>query len=357
MQQRLIKIVKRVGPHLLFWVAVLLIYYQNSQIQDWKRYYWSTMGWILPVDIAAVYFTAYYLVPRYLLQKRYMTFLLLFFVSNAFFILLENAIYHFHLNPLHYENYDKPFFFLPSIWRITLGMDVYVFLFSGIQLYRYWVRDQKKQSELIQQSLSSELALLRSQINPHFLFNTLNNIDLLVFKDQQKASDSIVKLSEIMRYMLYEANTESVPLYKEIQYLESMIDLIRLRLKDPAFIAFEVAGDAHGKMIPPMMLVPFVENAYKHGKKTGKAPGITIKLNISPTHYQLYVFNRKDTGHLEAKDFTGGIGLNNVKRRLALLYPNRHELNIQDTPDAFEVDLLIPIGEPIAKDLGAPTYT
>ncbi|MEZ5038665.1 MAG: histidine kinase [Saprospiraceae bacterium] len=343
MQERIISIIKRVGPHLLFWVGVLLVYYRNAQIRNWTAHYWTSMGWILPVDIAAVYFTAYFLVPRYLLQKKYSTFLILFFLSNTFFVLLENAIYHFYVNPTLYEGYDRPFFFLPTIWNIILGMDIYVFLFCGIQLYQYWIRDQKKQSELIQQSLSSELALLRSQINPHFLFNTLNNIDLLVFKNQQKASDSIVKLSEIMRYMLYEANTESVPLYKELQYLESMIDLIRLRVKDPAFIAFEVSGDTNGKMISPMLLVPFVENAYKHGKKTGKAPGISIKLNITNSHYEFYVFNRKDTGYVEAKDFTGGIGLSNVKRRLALLYPDKHELNIKESNDTFEVFLSLPI--------------
>ena len=166
---------------------------------------------------------------------------------------------------------------------------------------------------------------------------------------QQRYVDSIVKLSEIMRYMLYEANTESVPLYKEIQYLESMIDLIRLRVKDPNFIQFEINGNPHGKMIPPMLLVPFVENAYKHGKKTGKAPGISIKLDIEAQHYQLYVFNRKDTGHVEAKDFTGGIGLNNVKRRLDLLYPEQYELVIHDEQKSFEVSLRLPVRQTLAE--------
>lgn len=97
-----------------------------------------------------------------------------------------------------------------------------------------------------------------------------------------------------------------------------------------------------------MLLVPFVENAYKHGKKTGKAPGISIKLDIGEQFYQLYVFNRKDTGHVEAKDFTGGIGLNNVQRRLALLYPDQHELIIKDEQHSFEVSLRLPIGKTMA---------
>ena len=359
MQNKLIEIIKRIGPHLLFWAGVVSVYYRNAQIREWTEHFWEYMGWVLPVDIAAVYFAAYLLIPYFLLRKRYTTFLILFLISNAFFVLLENGIYHYIVNPYMEKVYDQPFFYLPRIWSIILGMDVYVFLFCGIQLYRYWVRDQKKQSELIQQSLSSELALLRSQINPHFLFNTLNNIDLLVFKDQQKASDSIVKLSELMRYMLYEANSESVPLYKEVQYLESMVDLIRLRVKDPNFIQFEVNGNPQGKMIPPMLLVPFVENAYKHGKKTGQAPGISIKLEIGKVYYQLYVFNRKDTGHVEAKDFTGGIGLNNVKRRLDLLYPNEYKLDIKDELQSFEVSLRLPIGRSIeeAKTIALPTKT
>ena len=330
--------------HLLFWLALCFIHYILAIIEGWDKYYWLFMPWLMPLDILAVYFTAYFILPKFLLTQKYIPFFISLFLSMCTIVLLQRAIAYYLLYPQtdYKKALELPFFHLPQFYRIWISTYSFAFLFSGIRLFSSWIKEQKRQQELENQSMHSEMALLRSQINPHFLFNTLNNIDLLVFKDQQKASDSIVKLSEIMRYMLYEANADQVSLTREIQYIQSMVDLMRLRLVNPDFIQFEVIGNAENRKIPPMLLVPFVENAFKHGKKSGKAPGIVIKLQIRPDEYHFMVRNKVQEAFNTSKDGTGGIGLSNVKRRLALLYPKNHRLDIQHSMDRFEIHLQIP---------------
>jgi len=202
-----------------------------------------------------------------------------------------------------------------------------------------WISDKQKQVELINQNQTSELALLRSQINPHFLFNTLNNIYSLVMKKSDNAPQAMMKLSEIMRYMLYETNTDKVLLEKENTYLQSYIELMQLRLKKKDFISFNVKGDTTCVEIAPMMLVPFVENAFKHCNKNVESPGITIEMEIEDKTMKYRVVNFLKSETTDDLEKTGGIGLNNIKRRLELLYPNKSRLNINKTEDKFEVVL------------------
>jgi ligand-binding sensor domain-containing protein len=189
------------------------------------------------------------------------------------------------------------------------------------------------------QHQASELALLRNQVNPHFLFNTLNNIYSLVYQKSSEAPEALMKLSDIMRYMLYETASDKVLLEKEIDYLKSFIDLQLLRLKSREFVQFEITGDPSGKIIAPMLLIPFVENAFKHGNKTVLNPGIIIKLDCKPNSLSFYVMNSKRIGG--SKDCVGGIGLTNVKRRLDLIYHDKFSLDILDSENKFEINLVI----------------
>jgi ligand-binding sensor domain-containing protein len=193
--------------------------------------------------------------------------------------------------------------------------------------------------ELDTQNQTSEQALLRSQINPHFLFNTLNNIYSLVYQKSANAPEALMKLSDIMRYMLYDTSSDMVLLDKEVQYLRSFIDLHTLRLKNKDFVSFDVVGDPSGKQIAPMLLIAFVENAFKHGNKSVPSPGIQIMLDCMADKIRFSVKNFKNTS--AAKDSLGGIGLTNVKRRLELIYHDKYKLEINDLDDKFEVDLII----------------
>lgn len=203
-----------------------------------------------------------------------------------------------------------------------------------------WLKDQQLKAEMVNNNHASEIALLRSQINPHFLFNTLNNIYSLVYKKSDDAPAAVMKLSEIMRYMLYEANSDKVLLEREVEYLKSFIELQLLRTKDGGFIEFLIEGDISGRLVAPMLLIPFIENAVKHGAKKCPSPGIKIFIKCEK---QKLIYNVMNYVGSEGvfKDSVGGIGLQNVKRRLELIYPNKHDLKIVSSEDRFIVELII----------------
>lgn len=213
-----------------------------------------------------------------------------------------------------------------------------------IKVFIDWQKNQRAKADLLNQNQASELSMLRNQINPHFLFNTLNNIYYLVYQQNRAAPSAVMKLSEIMRYMLYDSNSEEVTLDKEIEYIEGFIELQNLRTKDKDFVQFDVEGNPEGIMVSPMIFIPFIENAYKHGSKKAKPPGIIINMKIDNNHLLFYIKNSL-TKRIDKqnKDEIGGIGLSNVKRRLQLLYPKRHILTIDETKDTFIVKLTLEI--------------
>ncbi|HEX2935961.1 MAG TPA: two-component regulator propeller domain-containing protein [Bacteroidales bacterium] len=194
--------------------------------------------------------------------------------------------------------------------------------------------------ELTNQNAVSEMGLLKSQINPHFLFNTLNNIYSLVYQKSEDAPSAVMRLSELMRYMVYETNSVKVALEKEINYLKSFIELQLLRLRNKDYAEFNIEGNIYGKTIAPMLLIPFVENAFKHGNKKAPNPGIIINLAIEDKGIRFDVTNYYQNGAVN-KDEIGGIGIENVKRRLELIHPNSHVLNISQTESQYKTHLEI----------------
>jgi len=229
---------------------------------------------------------------------------------------------------------------IESIWiwnelRMTIIMGFYSVL---IRFMIDWFDSQKLKDELINQRQSSELALLRSQVNPHFLFNTLNNIYSLVYKKSDEAPSAIMKLSRIMRYMLYDSNSDIVPLEKEIDYLRSFIELQELRINQAGYVEFKIEGSTENRTIAPMLLIPFVENAFKHGGKN-HSPGIIIHLNCTQSQISFEVRNYKKKNLMARNDEIGGIGLQNIKRRLDLLYHGKHTLVIEDSQEMFAIKL------------------
>jgi LytS/YehU family sensor histidine kinase len=207
-----------------------------------------------------------------------------------------------------------------------------------------WFNKYQRQKELEKQNSITELALLRSQINPHFLFNTLNNINSFTSRDPEKTSFAIIKLSEIMRYMLYEATDEKVLIDKEIEYIHNFIALHKLRYQENDFVNFKVEGETTGLFIPPMIFLPFIENAFKHGT-ISKTNGIEIFLKtdkkqiIFSCKNQIKIPNETETNQI------GGLGMKNIKRRLELLFPGNHELQIFNENNIFLVKLNIQLDE------------
>jgi two-component system LytT family sensor kinase len=235
---------------------------------------------------------------------------------------------------------EKLFFESHEIYgevRITVVNCIYAFLLKSLI---DWLTFQKKEADTLTQNQASEIALLRSQINPHFLFNTLNNIYSLVYKKSDDAPEAIMKLSDIMRYMLYESNSEKVLLSKEIIYIKSFIELYQLRLKDKNFINFSVNGDVQNIMIAPMLIIPLVENAIKHGLKN-ISPGIIIKLEIEKQLFKFSVTNYYDPNEMINKDIAGGIGISNLIRRLDLIYPKKYNFIVDKIDKSYKVNLSI----------------
>jgi two-component system, LytTR family, sensor kinase len=210
---------------------------------------------------------------------------------------------------------------------------------SMIKLFIDALNSEKLKTKILAEKNTMELAFLKSQINPHFLFNTLNNLYGLSLSEPDKTPDAIIKLSEMMRYMLYESNADLVPLQQEINYLKNYIELQKLRYDGTTYIQFDVKGTPNGQEIAPLLLISFVENAFKHGDVFNAEHPLSMSLSFDTKHL---VFDVKNKIHHKNKDEVGGIGVQNVERRLALLYPQKHKLLVNDThKDTFEAHLEI----------------
>ncbi|MCU0469717.1 MAG: histidine kinase [Arcicella sp.] len=200
---------------------------------------------------------------------------------------------------------------------------------------------EKEKKERETEKLKSELSFLRSQISPHFMFNVLNSIVSLSRRKPEKVEPVVVKLSDLMRYMLYESDDAKVTLERETQYLKAYIELQQLRFGDDISINFKINDlDIH-QTIEPMLLIPFVENAFKHGVGMIKSPTIDIDLHTQNAKLIFEVKNKTNKQFKESKDGASGIGLANVKRRLELLYPNNHQLIIEDEEHSYSIRLMI----------------
>jgi len=203
-----------------------------------------------------------------------------------------------------------------------------------------WFQKREKQNQLEKENAGSKLALLKSQINPHFLFNTLHNIDALIAENQQKASEALLKLSDIMRYMVYDSQPAQVPLKREVEHIKNYVELEKLRIANPDFSTFHVTGSLEGTDIAPMLFIPFVENAFKHSVNTKQDNGIVIELDAQPDRIQFNCQNQYEERATE-KDATSGIGLDTLKKRLQYIYPNRHTLNLIKAKGTFTAQLEI----------------
>jgi len=181
----------------------------------------------------------------------------------------------------------------------------------------------------------AELQMLRTQINPHFLFNSLNNIYSLMYQNAAGAQEAILGLSDLLRYMLYDAS-EKVPLQKEVDYINRYIALQRIRFEHPIHVVLHATGPVQTVQVPPLLLIPFVENAFKHGDFSGSLHGVDITVHAGSKSLYFHCTNKKGVGQ---KDSTGGIGLQNVKRRLDLLYANKYLLKIEDEKYHFTINL------------------
>lgn len=335
--------------HSIIWcfliIASLLPFYQNFTSINAEFYVQWFSGILL------FYANYFYFVPNLLLQKKYAAYLgiILSIVSILTCIKIFYFSPEFHNMP-HQRIFDSngkeiirekfffkkrpPFFFkfFPSLF--------YLFIVSISTLIKtlseYYTNQQNK---LISETrkTSTELNYLRKQTNPHFLFNALNSIYSLAYKKSDLVPDAIVTLSEMMRYMLYETDNKAVSLEKEINYIKNYIDLQKLRLNNIENIFINIHGDTRNKSIEPMLLISFIENAFKYGTDYKGTTYVKIKIVIEENNFDFWIENRIEN---QIKDpNNSGIGLKNIKNRLNILYPNAHQLNITQTDNLYSVHL------------------
>ena len=229
----------------------------------------------------------------------------------------------------------------PFAFPGTFMMFLLILIISGgIKIINQWFKSERRNEEIENEKISTELALLKSQVNPHFLFNTLNNIYALAVANSADTAMAVMKLSAIMRYVLEDTKAHLVPLSKEIQFLENYISLQRVRLTEKCTINFNVQGDTSEKMIAPLIFICFVENAFKYGVSTHQPGSIDIQLELTGQLLHFSVANKKHAPAMVAADNTG-MGISNTRRRLALMYPERHQLVIENHPDNFFINLTI----------------
>ncbi|PPK88695.1 histidine kinase [Neolewinella xylanilytica] len=328
--------------HFAFWsVYASLFFYTISYARkgepDWGRVFgdltFHTIGLM-----AIAYLNYFVFLPRLLRYQntgRYLlTFLPVFAFLSYLFLKGKQAVLAYYLGPDDWM-YSSRFGVnvLMSVFFAVVCVGLLKFVEDYFEL-------EARRKELENQQLTSELQFLRAQVNPHFLFNTLNNLYYLAVNNSSRTPEVIAKLSGMMRYMIYESNHEKVPLEREIEYIENYLSLERLRLEETVPITFEVDGKTSGVRIAPLILITFLENAFKHGvSSSATAPWITVHLQVERNELQYRVANGKLAEDSKVLKNKSGIGLQNVKRRLELSYPDHHYLRISDMDERYEVIL------------------
>ena len=327
-----------VALHLLCWLIILSLPYLlrprydgiHNDPESFSFFILNTFTSILWVGV--FYLNAYFITPKYIYAKNYLGFAIVLLGIFIVAMVIHLSLFSFLIHHKPISIRGSLGFNLPTFLLTTAVSTTYKFLFDRAKL-------DKLAQEKQEQNLKTELSFLRSQISPHFVFNVLNNMVALVRMKSDQLEPTIMKLSGLMQYMLYETDEEKVMLETEVEYLQSYIDLQQQRFgsKVKVNVSFQVTDN--WLSIEPMMLIPFVENAFKHGVGMIEQPEINIKLKADDKFLLFEVYNKYNDQTEEIKDKTSGIGLPNVKRRLNLLYGNQHELLINRKDGWFSIYL------------------
>lgn len=343
---------KRIGYHLLFWVVITIGYDAISSVVHESKLAATLLIDIMfytPTDMIGVYVTLYILFPLFLYKKKYFYLFLSFFIF--FFILVfVIALPLQYYGIIWYLDEDikakslEEFIRWSTLSVITIKIMI-IGVASAIKIYKNWFSTQRRQQKLIKDKLETELKLreselkfLKSQINPHFLFNSLNNLYSLTLEKSDKAPEVVLKISALLDYILYECNVPKIYIDKEIESIDNYIELQKIRYGKNTNIKFNIVGNTNDFLIAPLLMLPLIENAFKHGLDKNIGEGyVNIDINIDEK-LELTVSNSL---YGENNHSGEGIGLKNLTKRLELQYPNSHSFKIKESDDKFEVYLCV----------------
>ncbi|MDW3651995.1 MAG: sensor histidine kinase [Bacteroidia bacterium] len=327
--------------HLSFWVmlTVLISFIFNGFVEDIGILIWSVsinlIGFIL-----LVYVNLYLLLPRFFDKELYREYALWLLV-----LLIVSAVIRFYIGwgLMSWMDSELLKIFDPKFFGSMIVNGAFLLFVSiPLRMVGTWIKRKELEQEIKTQQLEAELRFLKAQVNPHFLFNALNNIYSLSFTGSDKAPEMILKLSDMMSYMLYDCKSEQVLLSAELAYLRNYIELQQLKKDGELNIEFKLMGDPGGLLITPMLFIPFFENSFKHGNLEDLEHGwMKGHLKIEKEGLKFHMSNSYCPGKKESEK--GGVGLENIRERLALLFPEKHELDIQQNENIYRVDLSIKI--------------
>jgi LytS/YehU family sensor histidine kinase len=288
--------------------------------------------------IVIAYLNLHYFLPKYLLKKSYLAYFTAVIISVIGYLTVQSLfdfyLYGYVIGPMRNSDLTEAlsYNFFSTLW--------YIGLMLALKLSMDWYGQQLVIQKITVEKLNAEVNFLRAQVNPHFLFNVLNNLYALTLKKSALAPDVVLKLSEMMEYMLYDSTDAKVLLEKEITYLNNYIELERLRFSAKSAIVLNINAELSGHEIAPLLLLPLVENAFKHGlSKQAENGWLTVSITLNKSTLTVIVENAKPTSSVRKNK--GGIGLDNLRKRLELLYPDRHHLELEDKKNAFQAILVI----------------
>ncbi|MCK8522943.1 histidine kinase [Aquimarina sp. D1M17] len=331
--------------HFIFWAGYFLINFVRwgSYFND---YIYSLKSNLVEffIHIPITYFHIYYLIPKLIVKRK----ISVYFVASVLTLAVAYIV-RTELNLLLVTSNIWPeaigtqkAYSFNHVVAVTIGEVYVVALATAIKLTMDWIAERKKNAQLKQLQLKTELKYLKSQIQPHFFFNTLNNLYYLTIEKSEKASDVVLKLSEIMQYVLYDVKEPKIGLLNEINYIQSYLELERLRHGEKVNSEIQIKGNIDDITIPPLLLLPFIENCFKHGSRNNE--NVKLDIHFENSKNEQLIFTAKNNFNSnQINDKKRGIGIENVRRRLELLYKNKYSLETKIIDDTFNVLLKIPI--------------
>jgi hypothetical protein len=303
------------------------------------------------VHMALVYGILYFFIPRYDLKKgnklATTTLLILFVILIACFNYLNFLLTFAISTQMGFFDTMPGFNFIAPIWirQIIINYPTIIGFAVAIKLSKRWYLKQQETAQLVREKINAELLLLKSQVHPHFLFNTLNNIYSFILNGSSRAPEMIKTLSSLLYYILNDCDRPFVPLKKEISMIQDYVELERIRYGSKLNLNLHIRGDSSGKLISPLLLIPFVENSFKHGtSRMLTHPWIRLEITIENNLLDFRISNNRPEKH--ENSLRKGIGLTNVKKRLELLYPNAHSLSIVENEMSYDVSVKIALVTP-----------
>lgn len=334
----------RILWHILFWVLVWFTY--SITYGGFRDYYYEEFIInlsLLPVRMLAIYVMIYVLLPLLTDKKRYLLFICLTLVHAFLFgQLVWATLFHLNLFPDYFDYSKYTDFHVGKLLSGLIGNYVIVLFAVSIVIFKKWYLSEVAKKSLAEEKMAAELSFLKSQVHPHFLFNTLNNLYALTLIKSDKTPDVVLKLSGLLDYMIYKSNEKFVLLSKELEILKNYIELEEIRYNKRLDLKHELVGEPGAHKIAPLILLPFIENSFKHGASNDRTnPKIRIRVEVQADCLLLQVENSTLGTKKKDETLSEGIGLKNVQRRLELIYPDAHTLKIEKTNEVFKVNLKV----------------